>query len=69
MPEKAATISNAPPETASWTRFLPEVFGIQEKVRESPFRWCAREVGKHPGSLSHLIPVTTYHELCRACLD
>mmetsp|Transcript_24120 Transcript_24120/g.28938 ORF Transcript_24120/g.28938 Transcript_24120/m.28938 type:complete len:177 (-) Transcript_24120:269-799(-) len=32
-----------PPETGSWTRFLPEAFGIRQNIQESPFRWCVRE--------------------------
>ena len=35
--------SNDPLETAKWTRFLPEAFGIRESVRESSYRWCVRE--------------------------
>ena len=31
------------PETAKWTKYLPEAFGIRENVQNSPFRWCARE--------------------------
>ena len=31
------------PETAQWTKYLPEAFGIRENVRNSPFRWCVRE--------------------------
>jgi hypothetical protein len=30
-------------ETAKWTRFLPEAFGIRESVRSSKYRWCVRE--------------------------
>ena len=30
-------------ETATWTRYLPEAFGIREAVRKSPYRWCTRE--------------------------
>jgi len=32
-------------ETAKWTRFLPEAFGIRESVRGSSYRWCVREGG------------------------
>lgn len=32
-----------PLETAKWTRYLPEAFGIREAVRESSYRWCVRE--------------------------
>jgi len=34
-----------PLETAKWTRFLPEAFGIRDSVRESSYRWCVREGG------------------------
>ena len=34
-----------PLETAQWTRYLPKVFGIQEAVRQSSYRWCVREGG------------------------
>jgi len=34
-----------PLETAKWTRYLPEAFGIQEAVRQSSYRWCVREGG------------------------
>jgi hypothetical protein len=32
-----------PLETAKWTRYLPETFGIREGVRKSSYRWCVRE--------------------------
>jgi hypothetical protein len=32
-----------PLETAKWTRYLPESFGIREAVRQSSYRWCVRE--------------------------
>jgi hypothetical protein len=32
-----------PLETAKWTRYLPETFGIREAVRQSSYRWCVRE--------------------------
>jgi hypothetical protein len=35
--------NNAPKETATWTRFLPQAFGIREAIRQSPYRWCTRE--------------------------
>lgn len=45
----AAAISHEsttdPLETAKWTRFLPEAFGIREGVRASSYRWCVREGG------------------------
>ena len=34
---------NDPLETAKWTRYLPETFGIREAVRKSSYRWCVRE--------------------------
>mmetsp|Transcript_12796 Transcript_12796/g.24016 ORF Transcript_12796/g.24016 Transcript_12796/m.24016 type:complete len:169 (-) Transcript_12796:274-780(-) len=40
---KAATVSDASPQSAQWTRFLPEWGGIRENVQNSPFRWCVRE--------------------------
>lgn len=41
-----ATNTNSDPlETAKWTRFLPESFGIRENVRQSSYRWCVREGG------------------------
>jgi hypothetical protein len=30
-------------ETAKWTRFLPEAFGIRQTVQASKYRWCVRE--------------------------
>lgn len=39
----ASDPNDAPKETAKWTRFLPEAFGIRESIRQSPYRWCARE--------------------------
>lgn len=30
-------------ETAKWTKYLPEAFGIREGVRQSSYRWCVRE--------------------------
>jgi hypothetical protein len=32
-------------ETAKWTKYLPESFGIRESVRSSSYRWCVRESG------------------------
>ena len=32
-------------ETAKWTRYLPEAFGIRKAMRASNYRWCAREAG------------------------
>ena len=44
MPDtKAATVTDAAPETATWTRYLPEWGGIRENIQNSPFRWCVRE--------------------------
>jgi|EP00979_Chaetoceros_neogracilis_P015588 hypothetical protein len=40
---KAATVSDASPETAKWTAYLPEWGGIRQSVQDSPFRWCVRE--------------------------
>jgi len=45
-PASATTTSTSDPlETAKWTRFLPEAFGIRESVRQSSYRWCVREGG------------------------
>ena len=41
----AASPAADPLETAKWTRYLPEAFGIQEAVRKSSYRWCVRESG------------------------
>ena len=35
--------NNDPLETAQWTNYLPEAFGLREAVRNSSYRWCARE--------------------------
>ena len=34
-----------PLETARWTKYLPQAFGIREAVRKSSYRWCVREGG------------------------
>jgi len=34
-----------PLETAKWTQYLPESYGIRETIRGSNYRWCARESG------------------------
>lgn len=34
-----------PLETAKWTEYLPEAFGIRDSIRASNYRWCARESG------------------------
>lgn len=44
-PELNAVTSADQIETAKWTRFLPEAFGIREAVRQSKYRWCVREAG------------------------
>jgi hypothetical protein len=31
------------PNTARWTRYLPEALGIRRSVESSKYRWCARE--------------------------
>lgn len=36
---------NEPIETATWTRRLPESFGIRNAVQQSKYRWCTRESG------------------------
>ena len=45
----AATTAPAPEqdplETAKWTQYLPETFGLRESVRASSYRWCVRESG------------------------
>ena len=42
-PEINAATSADQIETAKWTRYLPEAFGIREAVRQSKYRWCVRE--------------------------
>lgn len=42
-PERNAVVSPDQIETAKWTRYLPEAFGIRETVRQSKYRWCVRE--------------------------
>lgn len=42
-PELNAVTSADQIETAKWTRYLPEAFGIREAVRQSKYRWCVRE--------------------------
>jgi hypothetical protein len=42
-PERNAIVSPEEIETAKWTRYLPEAFGIRETVRQSKYRWCVRE--------------------------
>lgn len=42
-PEINAVTSPEQIETAKWTRYLPEAFGIREAVRQSKYRWCVRE--------------------------
>mmetsp|Transcript_4288 Transcript_4288/g.11717 ORF Transcript_4288/g.11717 Transcript_4288/m.11717 type:complete len:176 (+) Transcript_4288:98-625(+) len=32
-------------QTAKWTRWLPETFGIRDAIQKSKYRWCAREAG------------------------
>ena len=46
--DSVTTASSSPntkqsPETAQWTKYLPQAFGIRENVRNSPYRWCVRE--------------------------
>jgi hypothetical protein len=35
--------SNDPLDTAQWTNYLPETFGIRDAVKQSSYRWCVRE--------------------------
>lgn len=30
-------------ETATWTNYLPEAYGIRQSVQQSKYRWCTRE--------------------------
>jgi len=39
----SSSSTSDPLETAKWTRFLPESFGIRDSVRDSSYRWCVRE--------------------------
>lgn len=41
--QAGAKKTDDPLETAKWTRYLPETFGIREAVRQSSYRWCVRE--------------------------
>ena len=41
----AAAPEQDPLETAKWTQYLPETFGLRESVRASSYRWCVRESG------------------------
>lgn len=34
---------NDPLETAQWTNYLPQTFGIRDAVKQSSYRWCVRE--------------------------
>jgi hypothetical protein len=44
MPDTpAARVTDASPETATWTNILPEWGGIRGNIQNSPFRWCVRE--------------------------
>mmetsp|Transcript_83230 Transcript_83230/g.231662 ORF Transcript_83230/g.231662 Transcript_83230/m.231662 type:complete len:190 (+) Transcript_83230:82-651(+) len=43
--QAGAKKTDDPLETAKWTRYLPETFGIREAVRQSSYRWCVREGG------------------------
>ena len=43
QPQQQGDDNNDPLETAKWTRYLPETFGIREAVRQSSYRWCVRE--------------------------
>lgn len=47
MLDTSSTPSPSIPEpvddTAKWIQYLPESFGIREAVRQSKYRWCARE--------------------------
>ena len=36
-------VTSDPLETAKWTQYLPQAFGIREAVRQSSYRWCVRE--------------------------
>jgi hypothetical protein len=35
--------NNDPLDTAQWTNYLPETFGIRDAVKQSSYRWCVRE--------------------------
>lgn len=39
----AATVSSSPPQTSTWTRYLPEKYGIRQAIENSPYKWCVRE--------------------------
>lgn len=38
-----AALQDEPIQTATWTRYLPERFGIRAAIEQSKYRWCARE--------------------------
>jgi Protein of unknown function (DUF3767) len=37
------SVNDEPIQTATWTRHLPERFGIRASIEHSKYRWCARE--------------------------
>jgi len=43
--ENALTGNDGAIQTAKWTRWLPEAYGIRQAVEQSKYRWCAREAG------------------------
>jgi len=43
--DNTSTAEVDPLETAKWTEYLPETFGIRDTIRASNYRWCARESG------------------------
>lgn len=44
-PSENAAISNEEIQTALWTQYLPESYGIRASIQNSKYRWCAREAG------------------------
>lgn len=37
------TVIDGDYENATWTRYIPEAFGLRKAIRKSPYRWCTRE--------------------------
>jgi len=44
-PSENAAVGDEAIQTAQWTQWLPESYGIRKAVESSKYRWCAREAG------------------------
>lgn len=42
-PNLPFTVVEGDHETATWTKHIPEAFGLRQAIRKSPYRWCSRE--------------------------